>query len=40
MTLADGSEVWPIPVTLATDLDCAEGDVVELSADNGKALGG
>ena len=39
MTLADGEEVWSIPVTLATDLDCAEGDVVELSADNGKALG-
>ena len=39
MTLAEGDEVWPIPVTLATDLDCSEGDVVELSADNGKALG-
>ena len=39
MTLADGEEVWPIPVTLATDLDVAEGDVVELSADNGKKLG-
>ena len=39
MTLADGNEVWPIPVTLATDLDCSEGDVVELEADNGKALG-
>ena len=30
---------WSIPITLATDLDCAEGDVVELSADNGKKLG-
>ena len=39
MTLADGSEVWPIPVVLATDLDAAEGDVVELLADNGKKLG-
>jgi sulfate adenylyltransferase len=39
MTLADGKEVWSIPVTLATDLDCAEGDVVELNANNGKKLG-
>ena len=39
MTLADGEEVWSIPVTLATGLDCAEGDVVELSADDGKPLG-
>ncbi len=39
MTLADGKEVWPIPVVLATDLDAAEGDVIELSADNGKKLG-
>ena len=39
MTLADGDEVWSIPVTLATDLDASEGDVVELSADNGKKLG-
>ncbi len=39
MTLADGKEVWPIPVVLATDLDASEGDVVELSADNGKKLG-
>jgi sulfate adenylyltransferase len=39
MTLADGEEVWPIPVVLATDLDAAEGDVVELSAANGKRLG-
>jgi len=39
MTLADGEEVWSIPVTLATDLDVNEGDVVALSADNGKALG-
>ena len=39
MTLADGSEVWPIPVTLATDLEVSEGDVVTLSADNDKHLG-
>lgn len=39
MTLADGKQVWSIPVTLATDLDCAVGDVVELSAADGKALG-
>jgi len=39
MTLAGGDEVWPIPVVLATDLDAAEGDVVELSASNGKHLG-
>jgi sulfate adenylyltransferase len=39
MTLADGREVWPIPVVLATDLDASEGDVVALSAANGKALG-
>ena len=39
MTLADGEEVWPIPVTLATDLDVSQGDVVTLSADNGKQLG-
>jgi sulfate adenylyltransferase len=39
MTLADGEEVWSIPVTLATDLDCSEGDVVELSSKDGKRLG-
>src|SRR5436190_7164833 len=32
-------EIWSIPITLATDLDAAPGDVVELSAPNGKALG-
>jgi len=37
--LADGEEVWSIPVTLATDLDCAEGDVVSLSSKDGKPLG-
>jgi sulfate adenylyltransferase len=39
MTLADGEEVWPIPVVLASDLECSEGDVIELEASNGKALG-
>jgi sulfate adenylyltransferase len=39
MTLAGGEEVWPIPVVLATDLEAAEGDVVALSASNGKPLG-
>jgi sulfate adenylyltransferase len=38
MTLA-GGEYWPIPITLATDLDASEGDTVELSSDEGKALG-
>jgi sulfate adenylyltransferase len=39
MTLAGSDEVWPIPVVLATDLEASEGDVVELSAANGKHLG-
>jgi sulfate adenylyltransferase len=30
MTLASGV-YWPIPITLATDLDVSEGDVVEVS---------
>jgi sulfate adenylyltransferase len=38
MRLASG-DIWSIPITLASDLDCAPGDVVELSAPNGKALG-
>jgi len=38
MTLADGS-YWPIPITLATDLDASEGDLIEVSSDEGKALG-
>ena len=38
MRLTSG-EIWPIPITLATDLECQVGDVVELSAPNGKALG-
>jgi sulfate adenylyltransferase len=39
MRTADGAHIWPIPITLATDLDCAEGDVVSLSSDEGKPLG-
>jgi sulfate adenylyltransferase len=38
MRLRSG-EIWPIPITLATDLECSEGDVVELEAPNGKKLG-
>jgi sulfate adenylyltransferase len=38
MRTADGNH-WPIPITLATGLDCAVGDVVELSSDEGKPLG-
>jgi sulfate adenylyltransferase len=34
-----GGEYWPIPITLATDLDCAVGDVVSLSSDEGQRLG-
>jgi sulfate adenylyltransferase len=32
-------EYWPIPITLATDLDCAVGDVVSLTSDEGEPLG-
>src|SRR2546423_12180556 len=32
-------EIWSIPITLATDLDASVGDVIELSAANGKKLG-
>ena len=38
MTLT-GGEYWPIPITLATDLDVSEGDTVEVSSDEGKPLG-
>ncbi len=38
MRTADG-DYWPIPITLATDLDCAVGDVVELRSDEGQPLG-
>ena len=32
-------DYWPIPITLATDLECGVGDVVELASDEGKPLG-
>jgi sulfate adenylyltransferase len=38
MRLSSG-DYWPIPITLATDLDCSVGDVVGLSSDEGKPLG-
>jgi sulfate adenylyltransferase len=38
MRTADG-DYWPIPITLATDLDCSVGDVVALTSDEGKPLG-
>ena len=38
MRTAEG-EYWPIPITLPTDLECAVGDKVELSSDEGKPLG-
>src|SRR3954469_7003130 len=37
-TLSSG-EYWPIPIPLAPDLDVSEGDTVEVSSDEGKALG-
>ena len=38
MTLENG-QYWPIPITLATDLEASEGDTVELTSDEGKELG-
>ena len=38
MTVTSG-EYWPIPITLATDLDASEGDTIEVSSDEGKPLG-
>ena len=35
----ESGEIWSIPITLATDLEASAGDVVELSAPNGKRLG-
>ena len=37
MTLTSG-EYWPIPITLATDLDVSEGDTVEVSSDEDTRL--
>ncbi len=34
-----GGQYWPIPITLATDLECSTGDVIRLSSDEGKPLG-
>jgi sulfate adenylyltransferase len=34
-----GDDYWPIPITLASELQCAVGDVVSLSSDEGKPLG-
>jgi sulfate adenylyltransferase len=39
MRLATADGIWSIPITLATDLDAAVGDVVELAAPNAKPLG-
>jgi sulfate adenylyltransferase len=38
MRTVDG-DYWPIPITLATDLQCEVGDAIELSSDEGKPLG-
>jgi sulfate adenylyltransferase len=32
-------DYWPIPITLASELECEVGDVVALSSDEGKPLG-
>ena len=32
-------DYWPIPITLATELECEVGDTVALSSDEGKPLG-
>jgi len=34
-----GGGYWPIPITLATDLECSEGDVIAISSDEGESLG-
>ncbi len=34
-----GGDYWPIPITLASELSCAPGDLVELVGEEGKALG-
>jgi sulfate adenylyltransferase len=40
LATGDGADgYWPIPITLATDLEAGPGDLVELTSDEGKALG-
>jgi sulfate adenylyltransferase len=39
MRTAEGGEIWPIPITLATELDCAVGDVVALRGEQGELFG-
>ena len=34
-----GGDYWPIPITLASDLECEVGDTIALSSDEGKPLG-
>src|SRR6186997_2985955 len=38
MRTTDG-DYWPIPITLASDLECEVGDTIALSSDEGKPLG-
>jgi sulfate adenylyltransferase len=38
MRTVDG-DYWPIPITLASDLECEVGDTIALSSDEGKPLG-
>ena len=35
----EAGDYWPIPITLATKLECEVGETVELSSDEGKPLG-
>ena len=39
MRTADGAHIWPIPITLASDIECEVGDKIALSSDEGKPLG-
>ena len=38
MRTTDG-DYWPIPITLASELECEVGDTIALASDEGKALG-